>query len=299
MKNQLVFNKTIFLNPKDASDKKHIIWWPWVLIVITLLGFASISLYQLSEGSFSRDHYWQCQLKLFVWSNTWLQEMLPTRLWANLTKAGDALVLLPILALVSIRHRQAWSALLFTTPIAGLSSILLKNWAAIPRPGGIIEQEGWEAIGPLLTGFNSLPSGHALCAFAAFSAFLLARYPQGKWPIVALGLTTASIIALSRVAVGAHWPLDIVFGAAIGSAAGLCGALIALHTNQVPVGAKARVASVAILTIFALALVREISMSQNTEAVVYLALSACLLCCLHLLLEGLVSIRITILRHSL
>lgn len=55
-------------------------------------------------------------------------------------------------------------------------------------------------------------SGHATVAFAC--AAIIAPYLPGRWPIVAWGLAAA--VALARVVVGAHLPLDVVGGAALG-----------------------------------------------------------------------------------
>jgi glycosyltransferase 2 family protein len=55
-------------------------------------------------------------------------------------------------------------------------------------------------------------SGHTTVAFAC--AAVLAPYLSRPWRIVAW--TLATVVALSRVVVGAHLPLDVVGGAALG-----------------------------------------------------------------------------------
>jgi glycosyltransferase 2 family protein len=55
-------------------------------------------------------------------------------------------------------------------------------------------------------------SGHATVAFAC--ATVLAPYVPRPWRAVAFALAT--VVALSRVVVGAHLPLDVVGGAALG-----------------------------------------------------------------------------------
>jgi undecaprenyl-diphosphatase len=57
----------------------------------------------------------------------------------------------------------------------------------------------------------SFPSGHAVTSFMA--AFVLSgRFPRARHPLLAL----ASLIALSRIHLGAHWPSDVLVGAALG-----------------------------------------------------------------------------------
>jgi len=55
-------------------------------------------------------------------------------------------------------------------------------------------------------------SGHATMAFTL--AAVLSPYLTRRWRVVAYGL--AGAVALARVHLGAHFPLDVVAGAALG-----------------------------------------------------------------------------------
>ncbi len=59
--------------------------------------------------------------------------------------------------------------------------------------------------------FNSMPSGHAAVSFAGLVmiGMLAPRYKVLTW-------TLAIVIGVSRVAIGAHWPSDVIFGAFVG-----------------------------------------------------------------------------------
>jgi len=58
---------------------------------------------------------------------------------------------------------------------------------------------------------NSFPSGHAATA-AGLAAALSWKYPRGSWLFVAL----ATAAAAQRVASSAHYPSDVLLGAAVG-----------------------------------------------------------------------------------
>ena len=58
---------------------------------------------------------------------------------------------------------------------------------------------------------NSFPSGHAATA-AGFAAALSWKYPRGTWLFVAL----ATAASAQRIASSAHYPSDVLLGAAVG-----------------------------------------------------------------------------------
>jgi len=62
----------------------------------------------------------------------------------------------------------------------------------------------------------SFPSDHATAAFAIAVALLLRHRRAGI-----LALAMAAVLSLARVAVGTHYPSDVLAGAALGAAAAL------------------------------------------------------------------------------
>jgi undecaprenyl-diphosphatase len=74
---------------------------------------------------------------------------------------------------------------------------------------------------------SSFPSGHAQTAFAA-AVYLALLFPRGAAAFLAL----AALVGLSRVALGVHYPSDVIAGAALGSALSIAAFLIARRIER-------------------------------------------------------------------
>ena len=100
-----------------------------------------------------------------------------------------------------------------------LSSSLIKNLVQRPRPCHTLNGIPVLADIHLLVGCGggkSFPSSHAVNNFAVATLFSF-YYRRWKWSFVAW----AALVALSRPAVGVHYPSDILGGALIGILVGL------------------------------------------------------------------------------
>ncbi len=82
-----------------------------------------------------------------------------------------------------------------------------------PRPFDILE-----VVSPLIaqSPMNSFPSGHALFFFALSAIILFYSRGLGVFLLIA-----STLIAISRVIAGVHWPSDILAGASIGILTGV------------------------------------------------------------------------------
>ncbi len=108
------------------------------------------------------------------------------------------------------RHYRKFWAFIIALGLTNLFVLALKLGVARPRP---------PVLAPLLTDytFPSFPSGHAASAFCS-SVFLI--FAWRRWYLtVTLGVY-ASLIALSRVYIGVHYPSDIIAGALLGAVIG-------------------------------------------------------------------------------
>lgn len=148
---------------------------------------------------------------------------LPGGFWQWVTVTGDTLLAFAIL-LPLVRRRPALAgAVLVTVLLAMLLVHGIKPWAALPRPPAVLAPEELHIIGKDLRS-GSFPSGHSATAFA-LAALLGSWLAPGRGRAVLVAL--AVLVGLSRMAVGVHWPLDVLVGASIGWLSGLAGVALA------------------------------------------------------------------------
>ena len=133
-------------------------------------------------------------------------------LWANLTSLGEGLMVLSLAGLIAIRWpKTAWTILV----AAVLGTLLvhgIKEAVSALRPAMILPADSFTVIGPRLN-VVSFPSGHTttITAFATI-LYLHAKNLRIGWLLLPLVL----LVGLSRMAVGAHWPMDVMGGWEIG-----------------------------------------------------------------------------------
>lgn len=128
------------------------------------------------------------------------------------------LLALPVLAVaaLALRRWRLGATLLVATPAKMLFGRVVKDTVTRHRPASVIDdvvlRGDASAVG------EAFVSGHAVVAFAI--AVLVHPYvaERRRWLVWALALS----VCLGRVYVGAHLPLDVVGGAALGAAIGWC-----------------------------------------------------------------------------
>lgn len=184
--------------------------------------------------------------QLFLWINTGIPGALPSSLspvWdaamITLTNLGDTHVMLWIILLACVPwwmaagrkdpERLSLYLVVFAIVLVlgGLVSQGLKDIFGALRPAGVLPADSLRILGEQLN-YRSFPSGHTVTAFAGM-CILLPIIPA-SWRRGAL--TLASGIGLSRIGVGAHWPIDVASGAFVGIAAGIMGWRIAFWLQQ-------------------------------------------------------------------
>jgi len=190
-----------------------------ILLIIFLLLY--------NQDSINVVNYIQFQKKWFFLINSKLSQF-PIIL-NNLTQFGSELIFLSFLSIFIVYAPKLWESFLSAWVISILLSRSLKILFAVPRPAAIFDNNDFIIIGEKLTGNNSLPSGHSITVFTILTVLMFAFMPQKlKYKIswFVLFIITGLMLGITRVGVGAHYPLDVVIGSIIGYISGITGIFI-------------------------------------------------------------------------
>jgi undecaprenyl-diphosphatase len=148
---------------------------------------------------------------LFRMVNDWQGEPWRDAIFRWGTELGAAYVAIPLgIVLVTLSRvpgLMMWRALAVGT-VPSLLASSLKLVFERQRP--LATLEGVHVLGPPIYSM-SFPSGHSITAFAMAGVLLALDRRLGL-----LWLPVAFFVALSRVYVGAHFPSDVIAGAALG-----------------------------------------------------------------------------------
>ncbi len=146
-------------------------------------------------------------VEVFLWLNR-VSQFAGSMFWISLMTLGDGLVVC-VLLLPFVRRKMelVWamllSWLLVTFWVQGLKFLI-----HTPRPLTLLSTSDFHIIGARYMS-KSFPSGHA--ATAAMFAATFCLFFRQKW-IRTLVILLAVMIGLSRIAMGIHWPTDVLVG---------------------------------------------------------------------------------------
>jgi membrane-associated phospholipid phosphatase len=129
--------------------------------------------------------------------------------WLHLTLLGDgAIALALVLPCIRRLPRCFWAALAAAV-IAALWTQVTKQFVDVPRPLSVFGAGNFFHAGPAYRQV-SFPSGHAAAAFAIAGVGVMGA-ARGTVPRLLL-LVLASLVSVSRIVVGVHWPIDVLWG---------------------------------------------------------------------------------------
>jgi len=133
----------------------------------------------------------------------------PLELCMPLGTLGAGLVLTAVVAVVTLRPRATLAVLLASFAAWRLDNVL-KEVIERPRPPAVLGSDITLRDGSA-TGWG-FPSGHTTAAFAL--AAVLHPLLPGRWRWAPWLLATA--VGVARIYVGAHFPMDVIGGVALG-----------------------------------------------------------------------------------
>ena len=174
-------------------------------------------------------YFGNLQISSFLLINS-LTQAVPDTIWAFITYLGNGWGVFAITFPLLLLAPRLLTAGIFAGAISAIASSVLKPFFNLPRPAGILAEGSFHRIGELLLS-KAFPSGHTLTAFAIASALYFASAKSKRGSLLWLFIL-ASLVGLSRIAVGAHWLTDVLAGAGVGLWCGMIGVVLSQYIND-------------------------------------------------------------------
>jgi PAP2 superfamily len=207
------------------GDQKYLFttWWPSEFkrpaFSVPLLAGTALAISSSHEGGEGPDV--QLERRFSEWSDD--RNTTSAHLFTSLGNGATGAVLLGTAWLVgrfsghdTLSEASSLSAEVLLD--VGLYSVILKEISARTRPSGGATGDFLEFHPDAGESPDSFPSGHAMGAFAVATVFS-GVYREHRWvPWVAYG--AAGLVGASRVALGRHFPSDVIVGGILGNSLG-------------------------------------------------------------------------------
>lgn len=161
----------------------------------------------------------------FLLLNKVADAWIPDWLWESITRLGDVRILVLLSLLFARRRPEVFWAMLVATLLAILYTRGLKPLVDAVRPPGVLGMTQYHLIPPLL-GSDSFPSGHSV-SIAVFCGVLFIATDDWRERLALMLLML--LVLVSRVAMGVHWPQDVMAGAFGGLLAAALGSWLAYY----------------------------------------------------------------------
>ena len=168
--------------------------WFWAIPVFALLSMSLIGI----TGS---------NRPLFLYLNEFLY-FKPETIWINITLYGDAAMVMIMMLPMTAKRPDIIVKSFIAAIIATIFLHSFKEFLPFLRPPSVYSPDMMHQLGNQFS-FSSFPSGHAAAPFTLASVIIIL---VNNAKVRTFVLTYASVIAISRIATGVHWPIDILGG---------------------------------------------------------------------------------------
>lgn len=194
----------------------------YFFFIVPLLLLLLIAVLLYVSDALSVNGYIYIQKEWFYFINAYLKQH--PQLLFNLTQLGDAMIFLSFLTFLLRYTPKIWESLLTGSLISMVFALTLKEVFSIPRPARAYDYTTFTIIGEKIAGSTSFPSGHSITIFTILTVLLFTLVPKNKnyhIPYFICATALGLCFAFTRVAVGAHYPLDVIIGCVLGYISGL------------------------------------------------------------------------------
>lgn len=189
---------------------------------LTLIGYAGLSLLLACLTRFG-----DLDARLFIALNHAAGEYVSDEVLEATTMFGQGMWFLALISPFLLVAPRINAAAIYGTPVLLLLTHVPKLLFHWPRPSTVLAHHGAHILDAPIS-MNTFPSGHAIVAGMGGTIIILGWnfIRQRSWTHVPV-LALVTLLCWSRVAVGAHWPVDVLAGAALGVLAGFAGHALA------------------------------------------------------------------------
>lgn len=151
-------------------------------------------------------------MRVCCYFNRHVEKRRVRQLFSLISRLGDGLFWYSLIVILPLIYGMAAVSVSLRMTGAGVSGLiiykLIKSFTERPRP--FVKSDNI-VLGTAPLDQYSFPSGHTLHA-VSFSLIATHYYPELAW----LLLPFASLVAMSRVVLGLHYPTDVLAGAGLG-----------------------------------------------------------------------------------
>lgn len=205
---------------KESRALPPAAWTQWWKTLAVGLGICALIAYILTRFAMSWESSW-----LQAWDEKWLliwKDKSPLSFSKGVTweSPGNLVGMVPIfwtLTALTAWFRQPLIAATAVVTYIGQFALVWISWGMWSRDRPDLIADGLAA--PSL---HSFPSGHVVVSVTMYGLIFYlwlrtSRHWLEKIVAIAFGSLWIGLIALSRLALGAHWPSDVIAGIFIGS----------------------------------------------------------------------------------